>query len=492
MQKSAFILGNQLYPIKILQQLEIDKVFMAECDQLATHGGCHKQKIVLFLSAMRSYRDELTAAGLAVHYIAITDAAARDDYTVLLQRYCSAEKLQEIYHFEIEDYFLASQLAGLNEAGSLQLLSLPSPGFLCPRVEFADYLKNTSRPFMKTFYEGQRRRTGLLMAGDQPIGGQYSYDTENRKKLPKDYRAPQQWSKKLTDHDKQLLTIVADRFASAAGSLDQFIWPTTRQQALAALQHFIDHGLHDFGSYQDAIDADSPFLNHCLLSPALNMGLILPRELVEAVAGADVPLNSKEGFIRQVIGWREFVRGIYHNFRSRLYEENQWDHHRPLTRRWYTGQLGIPPVDDAILKAQKYGYNHHIERLMVIANFMNLCEIKPQSAYGWFMEMFVDSSDWVMAPNVFAMGLTSTSKLFATKPYISGSNYILKMSSSYTKGPWCEIWDGLYWRFIATHRERFRSHPRMAMMVRQLERMPIARFTAISDAAEDFLDSLDE
>lgn len=486
MSRTALILGNQLFPIRILKQLDISQVFMAECYQLATHGPCHKQKIVLFLSAMRHYRDELIAEGIEVSYVEITEAAAERAYHELCRSFCEEEDIAELYHFEIEDHFLDEELKSTN----LPLKVLPNPNFICQRTEFKEYLQQTKKPFMKTFYERQRKKTKLLMEDDGPEGGKFSFDSENRKKLPKGYEAPKLWQKKLSAHDENLINIVADIFADAPGELDRFVWPTTRIEALDCLDHFIANSLEHFGDYQDAIDSESPFLNHCLLSPAINMGLLTPHEVALKVSKADAPLNAREGFVRQIIGWREFVRGIYHNFSERLYEENQWEHERPLNARWYKGNLGIPPVDDAIKKANTYGYNHHIERLMVVANFMNLCEIKPLDAYRWFMEMFVDSSDWVMAPNVFGMGLTSTANLFATKPYISSSNYILKMSS-YKKGPWCEVWDGLYWRFIATHRERFRNHPRMAMMVRQLEKMPIARFNNISQTAESFLESLE-
>ena len=228
---------------------------------------------------------------------------------------------------------------------------------------------------------------------------------------------------------------------------------------------------------------------HSLLSPYLNMGLLTPEEVLDkATARADdIPLPSLEGFVRQVIGWREFVRGIYREFSDRQESSNFWDHERELTDAWYHGTTGIPPLDDTIRTAQRLGWTHHIPRLMVMGNLMTLCEIRPASAHRWFMEMYVDSSEWVMGPNVYGMGLYSDGGIFATKPYICGSNYLRKMSD-YPKGDWCDIVDGLYWRFIDKHRDFFESNPRLALMPRALDRLDDDRRRCIFAAAEEFLD----
>ena len=220
----------------------------------------------------------------------------------------------------------------------------------------------------------------------------------------------------------------------------------------------------------------------------MNLGLLTPAEIIDRVMRrADgVPLQSLEGFVRQVIGWREFVRGIYRTFGDEQEQSNFWSHERELTSAWYDGTTGIPPLDDTIRSAQKLGWAHHIPRLMVLGNLMTLCEIRPRVAHDWFMEMFIDSSEWVMGPNVYGMGLFSDGGIFATKPYICGSNYLLKMSD-YKKGPWCDIVDGLYWRFIEKHREFFATNPRLALMPRALDRLDRDRRSRIFDAAEEFL-----
>jgi deoxyribodipyrimidine photolyase-related protein len=230
---------------------------------------------------------------------------------------------------------------------------------------------------------------------------------------------------------------------------------------------------------------------HSVLSPILNLGLITPSEALERVTGHaaehEVPLASLEGFVRQIVGWREFIRGIYRHYGKEQAKRNFFDHRRALGSAWYEATTGIPPLDDAISSAWETGWDHHIARLMVVGNLMTLCEIEPNAAHSWFMEMYVDSSDWVMGPNVHGMALYSDGGIFATKPYICGSNYLLKMSD-YRREPWCDIVDGLYWRFIEKHRRFFRSNPRLAVMPRALDRLDPERKARIFEAAERFLE----
>ena len=228
---------------------------------------------------------------------------------------------------------------------------------------------------------------------------------------------------------------------------------------------------------------------HSLLSPVLNLGLLTPDEILDAVLASqdDVPIQSIEGFVRQLIGWREFVRGVYRVHGERQAEANFFGHQREMTDDWYAGTTGIEPLDDVIEKSSRLGWAHHIERLMVLGNLMVLCEIRPASAWKWFMEMFVDSSEWVMGPNVFGMGIFSDGGVFATKPYICGSNYLRKMSD-YGKGEWCDVVDGLYWRFIRRHRAYFERNPRLAVMPRALDRLSVERRCEIFAAADGFLD----
>ncbi|MCP9810232.1 deoxyribodipyrimidine photolyase, partial [Cyanobium sp. HWJ4-Hawea] len=246
----------------------------------------------------------------------------------------------------------------------------------------------------------------------------------------------------------------------------------------------------DFGPYEDSLSLQHDTLQHSLLSPLLNCGLLDPEDVIEATlehAKAEaIPIASLEGFLRQIIGWREFIRGIDLEFGERQRETNFWNHHRQLGPCWNDGTTGLPPLDAAIEKVNRLAYNHHIERLMVISNLMLLCEIQPRAVYGWFMERYLDSYGWVMGPNVYGMGLMSDGGIFATKPYICGSNYILKMGGA-KRGPWCEIWDGLYWRFIDRHRSFFRSNPRLSMMVSLLDRMEPSKRDRLFNLGESFI-----
>tara|TARA_Y100000385_G_C12909521_1_gene557764 strand:- start:74 stop:886 length:813 start_codon:yes stop_codon:yes gene_type:complete len=261
---------------------------------------------------------------------------------------------------------------------------------------------------------------------------------------------------------------------------------TSRKEALKELNFFLKNKFELFGVFEDAIDLRDPFLYHSVLSPYINIGFITPEEIVKKALEADVSINSKEGFIRQIIGWREFIHGIYQEYSEFQENENFFKHKRKLKECWYQGNTGILPLDDAIKKVNKYGYNHHIERLMIISNLMLLCRVDPREVHKWFMEMYVDSSDWVMGPNVYGMAQFSDGGIFATKPYISGSNYILKMSH-YRKDDWSEIWDGLYWMFIKDNQDFFKKNYRMSMMVKLLEKMDDSKKKKLFKLANEFI-----
>jgi deoxyribodipyrimidine photolyase-related protein len=269
--------------------------------------------------------------------------------------------------------------------------------------------------------------------------------------------------------------------------------PTNRKDSLEWLDFFLENKFSKFGGYEDAIRFENNFLFHSALSPVLNMGLLTPDEVVnkalEFSKTHSIPINSLEGFIRQIIGWREFIRGVYHYKGNEEIKSNYWKHDRKLTNHWYEGTTGITPLDDAIKDCIKFGYTHHIPRLMIICNIMNLSKIHPNEIYKWFMEMFVDSSDWVMVPNVYGMGTFADGGIFATKPYSCGSNYILKMSN-YKKDSWCDIVDGLYWKFMNDNLSHFKSNPRLSILVSSLERMNIDRKTLIFNKASEFIEKM--
>lgn len=469
---------------------------MAEDHELCTHFKYHKHKILLFLIAMRRYRDDLISKDFDVTYRELPDRAGEEgSFMSVLKLFIKKQKIETLTLYEIEDKFFENKIIALARQLEIELVIKKSPLFIVSRQDFKDYLEEVKSPFMKTFYEMWRRKTQILMEGDKPIGGKYSFDDENRKKLPKNCDPPSLHQKPTRDipYFEEVSSLIEHHFPSHPGKCENFWLATSRREALFLLSQFIEERLVSFGTYQDAITSRSDFVFHSILSPYINMGLILPNEVIERVykayqKGSNIPLNSVEGFIRQVLGWREFVRGIYQEYDEVQQTTNFWKHEEKLNEHWYQGTTGIPPLDDAIKKADSVGYNHHIERLMVVANLMLLCRIHPQEAYRWFMEMFVDSSDWVMGPNVFGMGLFSDGGIFATKPYICGSNYLLKMSD-YKKGAWCDVVDGLYWSFISDHKDYFVTNPRLSMMVRNLERMEKDKkdhLKRISKAAHDF------
>ncbi len=482
------VLGNQLFPLKHLPAATEVRVFMAEDLGLCTYVRHHQQKIVLFLAAMRSYADALRSAGYEVHYERL-DANDARSYEAKLKEALQETGAEELVHFEIEDKAMEERLVAFADDQELARTELRSPMFLSTRGEFADFAKGSRRLLMGEFYKQQRRRLGLLVDdAEQPVGGQWSFDADNRKKLPRNVEPPPVDWARPTGHVDDVIELVGQNFADHPGNAREFCWPTTREQALHWLEQFVEHRLEQFGPYEDAMTTRSATVFHSVLSPCMNLGLLTPAEIIEkAMTRADeVPLQSLEGFVRQVIGWREFVRGIYREFSDEQDRGNFWSHERTLTSAWYDGTTGIPPLDDTIQTAQKLGWVHHIPRLMVLGNLMTLCEIRPTEAHRWFMEMFIDSSEWVMGPNVYGMGLFSDGGIFATKPYICGSNYLLKMSD-YGKGPWCDVVDGLYWRFIEKHRDFFSGNPRLALMPRALDRLDADRRSRIFEAAENFL-----
>lgn len=485
------ILGNQLFPPALLKEYASSVFFMAEDVGLCTYVKHHKQKIVLFLAAMRAYRDDLVNRGFDVQYRELTPHFDGSTYEEKLSECIATSDCTKLICFEIEDHFFESRIRDFAVQEKLDLTILPSPMFLTSREQFSEYVRNAKRPFMASFYQQQRKRLGILIdEKGKPVGGRWSFDDENRKKLPHDLGVPARHSMARTRHVEDVSGLVSEVFSDHPGTSDHFWLPTTRRQVLSQFNHFLKNHFHNFGDYEDALSDRDLFLFHSALSPALNLGLVTPDEIVrkaiDHAEGNGIPINSLEGFIRQVIGWREFIRGIYHEFDEQQSTSNYWNHERGLTSHWYDGTTGIPPLDDVIEKTIRYGWAHHIERLMIVGNLMLLCEIKPRVAYQWFMEMFVDSSDWVMGPNVFGMALFSDGGIFATKPYICGSNYMLKMSH-YSKGPWCDIVDGLYWRFIEKHRDYFAENARLSVMTRALDRLDEDRRTRIDRAAEAFL-----
>jgi deoxyribodipyrimidine photolyase-related protein len=287
---------------------------------------------------------------------------------------------------------------------------------------------------------------------------------------------------------------VNTHFQTNPGITDSFCFPVTREEALTALDRFLAERFNEFGAFQDAMVSGQSWLHHSILSSSINTGLLHPREVIDkTIRFAEqhgIALNNTEGFIRQILGWREYIRGVYvhHGVAGRT--RNYWNHTRSIPTSFWNGTTGIAPVDDAIRRTLRDGYTHHIDRLMILGNFMLLCEFDPDQVYHWFMSLYIDAYDWVMVPNVYGMSQFADGGLMSTKPYISGSAYVLKMSD-YPKGDWTIIWDALFWRFIHLHRDFFTSNPRLSMMVNTLDKMDPAKKQFHLSRAEQWLHSLD-
>ena len=486
--KLFLIMGNQLFNPKYLQDYSDHTFYMAEDNGLCTFEKHHKLKITLFLSSMRSFRDELRSKKFKLIYKDF-DTEFKNSYEKKLKKVILEKKVNKISFFEIEDKFFEKRLKSFLKKNKVSFTEINSPMFLTSREEFKNYLNKSKKPFMAKFYKINRSKLNILINKDgSPKGGKWSFDEENRKKLPKNISIPSHPTFKNTTHTEKIKNFVNKNFKSHPGFTDNFWFPTTRDESLKLLDDFLKNKISFFGDYEDAVSKKSNILFHSALSPLMNIGLITPKEILEKIKKIDnkVKINSLEGYIRQIIGWREFMRGIYQNFNQDMEKRNFFKHKKKMKLSWYNGTTGLEPLDHSIKNAMNYGWSHHIERLMILANIMNLCQIHPKQVYKWFMEMFVDSSDWVMAPNVYGMGLFSDGGIFATKPYICGSSYFLKMMD-FKKGEWCNTMDGLYWNFINKNRRFFQKNPRLSMMVRIFDKMKSDRKKIILKAAEKFI-----
>ena len=486
--KSMFlILGNQLFPQKHLKLHKNSIFYMSEDYGLCTYQKHHKLKLILFLSSMRSYADDLKKNKFKIIYQDL-NKDFKISYEKKLEIFIKKNKINELISFEIEDKFFENKIKLLTKKLKISWKIINSPMFINTRNDFKNYLSKSKKPFMANFYKLARTKTDILMDKGKPRGGKWSFDEDNRKKIPSTIKIPSMIGVNETSHTKKLKKEVDKIFSNHPGKVDNFWLPTTYSDAIKWLDHFISEKFNLFGDYEDAVDTNNNFLFHSALSPLINLGLITPEIIIERIRKVEnkTKINSYEGYVRQIIGWREFIRGIYQNYDKKLEESNFFKHKNSLTKSWYDGSTGLDPLDHSIKNAEKYGYTHHIERLMILCNIMNLCEIEPKQVYNWFMEMFVDSSDWVMSPNVYGMGLFSDGGIFSTKPYICGSSYFMKMMN-FKKGPWNDIMDSLYWRFINKNRKFFQKNPRLNMMVVIYDKMKDERKNNIIKKANQFI-----
>ncbi len=496
MQTAALVFPNQLFENHPVLDGEVSSVFLIEHPLFFGDAEYplqfHKQKLAYHRATMAAYCNRLNNKGLKCSIVQYTDG------TDQLTDFCNRLK-QEGNHAllvaDVHDDVLLRRLRHRTDFAGIALTILDTPGFLNQNNENSTWRKSRKRWFMADYYQWQRRRLGILMEGDKPVGGKWSFDEDNRKKLPKKSMAdvPILPPVKADAIVEAAVTATQKQFPENPGSLEQWYYPITTDDAKTWLRIFLHERLHLFGDYEDAIVEDQNSLYHSVLTPMLNVGLITPQyvvtETLKYAKANNIPINSSEGFIRQVIGWREFMRATYIDLGVEMRTTNHWQHTRPLPNAFYDASTGILPVDNAIERVLKTGYCHHIERLMVLGGFMFLCEINPDEIYKWFMEMFIDSYDWVMVPNVYAMSQNADGGNITTKPYFSGSNYVIKMSH-YKKGEWSIIWDALFWRWIIKNSEALKGNPRWAMMVRNAEKMDETKKAAHLSIAENYFKHL--
>lgn len=485
------VLGNQLFEPNLLINLGCEHVFMSEDFQLCRYERHHKLKLYLFLTAMREYKDELEDSGISVHYSKLNDRDENESYLSHLERFLINNNINQVNLFEIEDKPFEKEL--LDGIANLDIKTNvhASPNFLFSRDEFHSITKDNKVFRMANFYQKGRKKFDILIDDNQkPIGGKWSFDQDNRKKIPSKTPIPEIPKFKTSQHHESICSLINEHFSEHPGLLSNPWFPVTRKDAEDQFKDFIKNRMGNFGIYEDAMLEGKNFLFHSCISSSLNIGLLSPKKVIQTLLNCadeyQIPMNSLEGFIRQVLGWREFIRGIYQVKGDYQMNHNYWNHTGKLTDSWYNASTGILPLDDSIKTAIQDGYNHHIPRLMVISNLMNLCEIDPKEIYRWFMEMNIDSSEWVMVPNVFGMATYSDGGLMSTKPYTCGSNYFLKMSN-YKKGEWCDIVDGLYWRFIEKNRSFYQSNPRLSLQATFLDRLKPERKEMIFSKAENFI-----
>lgn len=468
------------------------KIFLAEESLFFRQYKFHKQKLVFHRASMKFYKNFLLENSYKVEYIDSENPLS--DIRKLVP-WLHEKGVKEIHVTELSDNWLEKRISKSASKVEIRISTYPSPMFLNPLSDVNDWFKDRKKFFHADFYADQRKKHAVLVDEQQnPEGGKWSFDAENRLKYPKKKTPPDIQFPAENKFVKEARQWVEKHFTENYGRLDsEFIYPVTFIETDNWLEQFLENRFYDFGKYEDAIVQDEHILHHSVLTPMLNVGLITPKQVIDKTLGfanrKKVPLNSLEGFIRQIIGWREFIRGIYEVNGSKERTRNFWGFNRKIPESFWKGTTGIEPMDATIKKVLKTGYAHHIERLMVIGNFMLLCEFDPDEVYRWFMELFIDAYDWVMVPNVYGMSQFADGGLMATKPYMSGSNYLMKMSD-FSKGDWQKTWDGLFWRFMHVHRDFFLQNPRLGMLVRTFDKMKEEKQKEHLKNAEDFLERI--
>jgi len=497
----VLVLGDQLScDIAALRAADKarDVVVMAEVMGEGTSVPHHPQKIALILSAMRHFADTLRADGWTVAYSTLDDPENSQTLSGEILRRAAEHGASEVIATHPGEWRVLTDL----EALPVSVRILPDDRFVCSHADFALWAKDRKALRMEYFYRDMRRKTGLMMDGDKPTGGQWNFDHDNRKPAKPDLLRPRPLRFAPDAVTEQVLDMVAARFRHF-GTLRPFGWAVDRAGALEALSHFVSHALPSFGDEQDAMLADDPTLSHALISPYLHLGLLAPLEVCRAVEAewqaGRVPINAAEGFIRQIIGWREFIRGIWAIAGPDYMTRNALAHDRALPQLYWGKPTKMACLSHAVAQTRDMAYAHHIQRLMVTGNFALLAGVNPAAVHEWYLSVYIDAFEWVEAPNTIGMSQFADGGMVGSKPYVSSGAYINRMSD-YCKGCAYKVADKsgpdacpfnlLYWHFLIRHRDRFARNPRMGQMYHTWDKMDPTRRAAVLTDAGAFLDRL--
>jgi deoxyribodipyrimidine photolyase-related protein len=501
------VLGDQLtHGLASLADLDPahDVVLMMEVMEEATYVPHHKQKIVLILSAMRHFAAELRSQGIAVDYVVLDDPGNGGSFTSEVRRAVRRHRPDRIVATEPGEWRVREMMAQWQALTGLPVEIRADDRFLCSLDRFASWARGRRQLRMEYFYREMRRSTGFLMEGDGPCGGVWNFDHNNRKPLDRAARPPRRLRFESDAETRRVIDLVARRFGAHFGELEEFGWAVTRKDALIALDHFIVDCLPHFGDVQDAMKQGNGFLYHAVLSPYLNIGLLTPREICAAAEASwkngKAPLNAVEGFVRQILGWREYVRGLYWLKMPHYAAGNALKAERPLPHFYWTGETDMNCLAQVIGETRQHAYAHHIQRLMVTGNFALLAGLSPPAVEEWYLLVYADAFEWVELPNTHGMALFADGGVMASKPYAASGAYIDRMSDycascafdpKLKSGPKACPFNYLYWDFLIRNEAALSANPRLAMPYRTLARMGMERRAEICREATAFLDGLD-
>ncbi|MCM8556434.1 cryptochrome/photolyase family protein [Sphingomicrobium sediminis] len=478
-------------------------VLMMEVWDEATYVKHHKQKIALLFSAMRHFAAELEERGFAVDYVKLDDEDNSGSFTGEVERALKRHDIDRIRIVEAGERRVTEAIEGWQKTFDLPVRILPDTRFICTIDAFCAWAQGKSGLRMENFYREMRKQTGLLMDGDDPVEERWNFDKENRDSADPDTKFPDRPTFEPDDITSEVIDLVEERFGDHFGTLDSFAWPVSANQAEEALDDFIDNRLPNFGATQDAMLEGEDFMNHALLSTSINCGLLDPLEVCKraekAYKDGHAPIEAVEGFIRQILGWREYIRGIYWWEDADYAEENFFGNRRHLPDFYWTGETDMRCISEAVRTTRDHAYAHHIQRLMVLGNFALIAGIKPSQVSDWYLVVYADAYEWVEMPNVIGMALFAEGGRMASKPYCASGNYINKMSNycgdcaysvSKKTGEGACPFNALYWDFLDRNRDKLENNHRLGRTYSTWDRMSDEKKDEYRDSAANFLKSL--